>query len=343
MRRLLTIIVLLALMGAFAFGVNRFFALRKAHVAAASTPTVSKPAFVLPGTIYVAQQGVMYRLNKGTFTALHLPGSGTWMQPAIVPGTNNIVAVLRTAAYSDVYLIDGVRGAVVSQLSHNATSSSTIQLNHWMFWPRVSADGQTLYVSYDAPKSSQSYEIEFAVWAGPLAGNIAAKQWTDPFSYTGGDVSPVPLPAGGLLYSKYEIDGGNVFTRVAIETRARADPLYLTEATDDCGQPALSPDGTQLAMVCIGGTGLQSTRLEVVPLTGNKLGAPRTVVDSCLCSSPQWSPDGKSLVYYAPADATGHFQLWWIDGAAGLTPKPPKPVTQNLDLDATSPAAWAAG
>ncbi|MBV9100156.1 MAG: PD40 domain-containing protein [Candidatus Dormibacteraeota bacterium] len=341
MRRALTIVVLLALMGAFAFGVNRFFALRKAHVAEASTPTVSKPAFVLPGTIYVAQQGVMYKLNRGTFTALRLPKNGTWMQPAIVPGTNDIVAVMRTAAYSEVFQIDGVAGTVINQLSHNATTSSTIQLNHWMFWPRLSADGQTLYVSYDSPKSIQSYEIEFAVWAGPLSGKIASKQWTDPFSYTGGDVAPVPLPGGALLYSKYEISGGNVYSRLAIDTRARADPVYLTNDTDDCGQPAVSPDGTQLAMVCTGGTGLQSTRLEVAPLTGTTLGTPRTLVDNCLCSSPQWSPDGRSLVYYAPADATGHFQLWWIDGAAGLTPKPPKQVTQNLDLDATSPPAWS--
>lgn len=339
-RRFLTVVLLLALMGGFAFGVNRFFALRKAQVVAASNPTVVKPAFVLPGTIYVAQQGTLYRLNNGKFTALRLSKSGTWMQPAVVPGTGQIVAVLRTAAYSDVYLIDG-SSSVAQQVSHNATSSSTIQLNHWMFWPRVSADGQTLYVSYDSPKSLDSYEIEFAVWAGPLNGKIATKQWTDPFSYTGGDVSPVPLPAGALLYSKYEISGGQVYSRIAVETRARANAVYLTSDTDDCGQPAVTPDGTQIAMVCTGGTGLQSTRLEVAPLTGTTLGAPRTLVDNCLCSSPQWSPDGKSLLYYAPADASGHFQLWWIDGANGLASKPPKALTQNLDLDATSPAAWA--
>ncbi len=95
------------------------------------------------------------------------------MQPAVVPGTTNFVAVVRTAAYSDVYLVDA-SGNIIKQLSHNATTSKTIQLNHWMFWPRVAADGQTMFVSYDAPKSTSSFEIEFAIWSGSLSGQPAA-------------------------------------------------------------------------------------------------------------------------------------------------------------------------
>jgi hypothetical protein len=57
------------------------------------------------------------------------------MQPAIVPGTQDIVAVARTAAYSNMYLVDGNTGQVLRQLSHNQTASATIQLNHWMFGP----------------------------------------------------------------------------------------------------------------------------------------------------------------------------------------------------------------
>jgi Tol biopolymer transport system component len=116
----------------------------------------------------------------------------------------------------------------------------------------------------------------------------------------------------------------------------------LTAAADDCSSPALSPDGTQLAMVCAGGSGLQSTRLEVASLIGTKLGVPRVLVSNCLCASPAWAPDGSGLVYYAPADVSGHFELWWIAGAGGPLPKSPKQVTQTLDLDATSPPAWSA-
>ena len=341
MRRALVIVLLLALMGAFAFGVNRFFALRKAHLSSPSTPTQTHLAFILPGSLYLAQHGTIYRLSKGAFTELHLPNAGTWMQPSIVPGTSNIVAVARTASYSDVYLIDGA-GNVIKQLSHNATKSSTIQLNHWMFWPHVAGDGRSVFVSYDSPKTTASFEIEFAIWAGTLDGQIVTRQWTDPFGYTGGDVQPQPLANGGLLYAKYEINNGQVYSRLAIQPKPRADPAYLTNDVDDCSQPAVSPDNTQLAMVCAGGTGLQSTRLEVAPLTGTTLGAPRVLVENCLCSSPSWAPDGTGLAYLAPADVTGHFQLWWLANAGGAAPKPPKAVTQGLDLDATSPAAWSA-
>jgi hypothetical protein len=43
----------------------------------------------------------------------------------------------------------------------------------------------------------------------------------------------------------------------------------------------------------------------------------------------------------APADPTGHFQLWWLNHADTSTPAAPKQVTSHLDLDATSAPAWA--
>jgi len=345
MRRALTTVVLLALMAAFGFGVNRFLA-SKRHAAqaqaAVAKPTQVKPAFILPGTLYLAQHGDIYRLHAGTFADLHLPNKGTWMQPAVVPGTTNIVAVLRTDAYSDLYLISS-SGATLQQLTHNATSSRTIQLNHWVYWPAVAADGNTIYVSYDSPKTTDSYRIDFAVWKGVLNGVVTAHELTVPFQYTGGDVKATPMSSGNVLYAKYQISGVNVFSRIALQTKPLAFPVDLTAVTDDCGQPALSPDETLVAMLCEGGTGLQSTRLEVAPLTGSVLGAPRVLVDNCLCAAPVWAPDGSGLVYDAPADASGHFQLWWIAGAAGVKPKAPRAVTDTLDLDALSPVAWIAG
>ncbi|MFN2581653.1 MAG: TolB family protein [Candidatus Dormibacteria bacterium] len=339
MRRALTVLIMLALMAAFAFGVNRFFASRQTRVAQASTPTQVKPAVVLPGTLFLSANGNLYAMRNGTFTDLHMPSNkGAWIQPAIVPGTSNVVAVARTDAYSEVYLVSD-SGQIIQQLSHNQTKSNTLQLNHWMFWPRVTSDG-TVYVSYDAPKSTSSYEIELAIWKGSMTGNLAAKQQTDPFSYTGGDVEVVPLSNGNLLYAKYNLNGNNIESRLAIQTKPLATPVYLTDPTDDCAQPALSPDGTMVAMICTNGTGLQSTSVKIATLTGTKLGTPKTLVGGCLCASPSWAPDGSGLTYLAPADATGHFQLWWIAGAAGATPKAPVQVTSGLDFDATSPAAW---
>lgn len=341
MSRRVAVPIALVLMGLFAFGVNRFLASRQSHIAEATTPEQTKPMVALPGTLFLAAHGDLYRLSDDKFTALHMPASaGTWLQPAVVPGSQNIIAVARQDAFSDVYLVSST-GQIVLQLSHNATTSSTIQLNHWMFWPHVTSDGNTVYVSYDAPKSPQSYEIEFAVWKGTLNGNMAQTQWTSPFSYTGGDTESIPMSNGSLLYAKYEISNGDVFSRLALQSAPLSDPVYLTQDTSDCAQPALSPDETMVAMVCTNGTGLQSTSLQVASLTGITLGPPKTLVANCLCSSPSWSPDGSGLAYLAPADKTGHFQLWWIAGAASATPKSPQQVTSGLDFDGTSPAAWA--
>jgi hypothetical protein len=345
MKRFLAVVALLALMAGFAFGVNRFFATRKASVSnIVNAPTTTTTIVPLPGTMFVAQHGAIYSLTNGTFTDLHLtPSAGTWMQPALVPGTGNILAVARATAFSEVYLLDA-NGNIIQQLSHNGTKSSTIQLNHWMFWPRVAADGDTFYVSYDAPKSTGSYQIDYAVWKGSLTGKLVQRQWTSPNGYTGGDVWASPITNGELLYSKYEISNGQVYSQLAIQSKALLNPVILTQPVDDCGEPAVSPDGTQVAMLCAGGTGLQSANLEVASLTGSGaktvLGTPKVLVHNCLCAAPAWAPDGTGLVYYEPTDASGHFQLWWIAGAATALAKPPVQVTTGDDFDATSPPAW---
>lgn len=345
MRRTLGVILLLALMGGFGFGVNRLIASRKARIqteAGVAAPTTTRPSLILPGTLYLVQHGDIYSLSGGYFTDLHLPvTSGSWMQPAIVPGTHRIVAVLRADEFSDVYLMNG-DGTGVERLSNNATTKVLdVWLNHWMFWPRVGADGSTFYVSYDEPKDSSTYAVDFAIWTGSLTGKLTSHQLSAPYYYTGGDVEPTPLAGGGILFSEYVVGSGNVYSLVSVLTKPLGNPTYITSATDDCGQPALSPDGTHLAMVCVGGTGLQSTRLEVASLNGTTLGTPRVLVNNCLCSAPSWAPDGSGLTYYAPADSSGHFELWWISGAGGTSPHTPQEVTTNLDFDATSPPAWS--
>jgi Tol biopolymer transport system component len=345
MKRAVTIVTLLALMAGFGFGVNRLIASRKSKIPTEATvyiPTATRTSVVLPGTLYLAQNGEIYRLSDGFFNNLHLSvAKGQWMQPAYVPGTQDLVAVLRSAEFSNMYLLNS-QGGLIRQLSHNATAQiPKVWLNHWMFWPRFSPDGSTIYFSYDQPKNSGTYAVDFSIWSGSLSGKLASKQLTNSNPFTGGDVEPTRMANGAVMYSRYGIGSGNAFSLIAIVTKPLGTPVLLTTPKQDCGQPAPSPDGTMVAMVCIGGTGLQSTRLEVAPLVGTKLGTPRTLVDNCLCSAPEWAPDGSGLVYYNTADASGHFELWWIKGALSAAPSPPLQVTTNLDFDATSPPSWS--
>ena len=126
MRRAITVVTLLALMAGFGFGVNRLIASRKTKIPTETTvyiPTATRPAIVLPGTLYLAQNGDLYTPERRVLhrACISPRSTGTWMQPAYVPGTQNLVAVLRSAEYSNLYLLSS-QGTVIRQLSNNATT-----------------------------------------------------------------------------------------------------------------------------------------------------------------------------------------------------------------------------
>ena len=231
--------------------------------------------------------------------------------------------------------------------------------------PEGLPDGATLIYSFDSPK--YGYQVDMAIWSMPLNGTQAqARRRTTPNDHTGGDVTPIPLAGGGLLFVRHSIEASTAVTsQIYYQSRPFAIPKALTSEADDCSQPALSPDGTQLAMICTGGK--QTAKLEVAPFTGNALGPAKVLLDGRLFAAPAWSPDGKALAYFAPAGAAGHFQLWYLalpavapsasastsatpsvgttpTVRASASPAPTQPipvqVTQGVDLSATSAPAW---
>src|SRR5215467_15573485 len=205
---------------------------RTAHGLAPKRPTQSKaqaknsPLSRLPGTLYLVQGGTLYRLRRGVFTpVLNSPGGAAgWTQPAFTPDGRNLVLVRRDYAYSDLYLIDPA-GNVRAQLTHNA--NPTVELNHWAFYPRPSSDG-ALFFSYDPKDRFNYYDVVFAVWS---------------------------MPSGAVLYTKYAFDQqlGKILWLIYLTTSAGTVGEALTPHEDHCTQPALSPDGQQLAMICTGG------------------------------------------------------------------------------------------
>ncbi|HEV3230830.1 MAG TPA: hypothetical protein VG245_01110, partial [Candidatus Dormibacteraeota bacterium] len=277
MRRL----VALAAMAAFGGGVYLGLgALRSTASAPAARPTAVHARIDVSGTMFLAQQGSLYRLRDGAFTKLNPGPAGSWMQPVLTPDHTHLVAVLRAGPFSDLYLLD-LDGHVVRQITNDAGGKGL--LSHWAFYPRVSPDGQTLYYSYDAPKYVDDYRVDLAIWSMPLGGaqRLARRQST--FNdYTGGDTFPVPLAGGGLLYAKYAIGAKGPYSQIWYQARSLSPGRALTQPEDDCGQPALSPDASRLAMICTGGA--QVGRLEVAALdAAGNLGPPRTLVDGVLC------------------------------------------------------------
>lgn len=349
--RRLAAILFVPLMLAFGSGVYLYLGTLKSKVVKeqAQLPTSTKPRFVLPGTMFVVQAGRLFKLKDGGFS--EIGPAGDWSQPALTADHTKLVAVNHNVFASDLYLLD-VNGNMIKRLTNDG--SRIIDGNHWAFYPRVTPDGSTVVYSYDSPKFG--YTVDFSVWSMPLnGGQWQARLRTQGNHNTGGDTNPVPISSTGILYVSHSIDPSTVVhSTIFLQSRPGAIGKPLTNPADDCSQPSLSPDGTQLAMICRAGN--QTTRLELAPFDGSSLGPARILLEGGLYAEPTWEPDGQALAYFAPVGATGHFQLWYLAlptapsaVAAGAspaavvfpTPQPtPVQVTQGVDLTATSAPAW---
>lgn len=346
-------------------------------VAPPQKPTAATPraqGFTLPGTIYLAQAGALYSFSAGRFHQL-TPEAG-WTQPAVSPDGNSMLAVKRAPMFSDVYLLT-LYGSVLLQLTSNAAAPRSAWdpgANAWSFYPRLSPDQRTLWMSYDGPKyaGANYFDVDMAVWAVPLGAAIQkGRAWTTANNYTGGDVQPVPVP-GGLIYTKYTYDqNGNRTGQLWFTNRPGSPGRALTSTDASCAQPALSPDGGSLAMICT--YQKQVSYLTLASWNGSSLGVLRTAITDQLVAQPTWAPDGSGIAYLAPGGPAAPFQLWFLPKNA-YNPPPPSPVpspspmpggphngplpsptlsptpiapvikpiqvTTNLGFDATSPLAW---
>ncbi len=335
-------------------------------------PTPRPKAFVLPGTLYLAQAGAIYSLNAGRFH--QLTGEAGWTQPALFPDGSNLLLVKNTGSYSDIYVVSRF-GTVVRQVTDNSgpPRNNSTSLKHWSFYPRLSPDQGTLWMAYDEPKFE--YDTGFSIWAMPFNASIRqARLWSISGYYTGGDVQPVPLPSGGVMYTRYTYpDDGKLTGQLWFIDRPNTNGKALTAEDEDCRSPSLSPDGARVAMVCT--YKKQVSYLTIAMIGGSQMGARTNIITDQMVAQPTWAPDGSGIAYLAPDpnSPAGNFQLWFLHRDAFIPP-PPKPtpiptptpggphngplptqvptpiptpapikpiqLTTNLAFDATSPLAW---
>jgi Tol biopolymer transport system component len=320
-----------------AFGIGVYHA---ADYLKGGRPHVQRPTQTagpsLPGTIYVVQAGAIYRLQGGKFAQV-TPDNG-WMQPAADPTGNRLVAVSREGNASEIYLLDR-NGRIDSQLTHN--SSPAVEANHWVFYPRFSADGQLFY-DYDPKDPYNAYRIDLSIFASPAdPSSKAAVRWTFPNQYTGGDVNPVPLKSGGLIFTRFSIDeGSKVHSQIWYQSRPGSSGTALTDPESGCLQPAMSADEHMLAMVCTHGQpmGAEVSIASFYAAT-HTLGPTAVLARGQQVASPAFSPDGKTIAYLAPATPGGGFQLWTVPTTQSTAPTA-KQITSELGLDASSAPVW---
>jgi len=349
---------------------------RQSKVAVAPVkPTAAQPtprAFHLPGTLYLSQSGALYSFSAGRFHQLTIEDG--WMQPSLTPD-GNLLVVHRQGFYSDVFELNPF-GRPMRQLTNNVAPRRSYDTgdNHWSFYPRITSDGKTVFMSYDKPKTG--YEVDMSIWSMPLTGSIARGQvWSDEAAdpgYTGGDIQPVPVP-GGIVYTRYDRNpDGSIIGQLWFTNRPGSFGKALTSPGEDCREPSLSPAGNYLAMICTHGK--QISYLVIAPYSPGNLGPRQAVITDQMVAQPTWAPDGSGIAYLAPAIPDDPFQLFFLPSQAYFPPAPspiptpsvipggpkgtavpspspssapaPPPVkpiqmTTSLGFDATSPIAWA--
>ena len=339
-------------------GTYMYLGSRQSNVAApAQLPTSGTPsptALNLPGTLFVTQGGAIYSYSAGRFHQL-TPTAG-WTQLAPYPG-GRLLAVKRSLLYSDVYILDRF-GKVLRQLTHNTAAPRNYDpsARHWSFYPRLSFNKKSIFMSYDKPKFG--FDVPMSIWSVPVGGNISqGRLWSNAIDYTGGDIQPLPLRSG-LIYTKYSygpdcsgLESQLWFTSGPEQTLGGARVCYpppggahgrpLTKASEGCAQASLSPDGKTMAMVCNHGT--QESLLELASWNGTALGPRRTIVSRQLVAQPTWAPDGSGIAYLAPAVLGAGFQLWFLPKVAYApptsSPSPAKPSpTPGVTPSAPSPS-----
>ena len=196
-----------------------------------------------------------------------------------------------------------VNGAVFAQITDEAGAE---------LFPSLSPDGKT--VAY-ASKATGHWDIYMRRIGSDEAIDLTAGSQDD-------DMQPAFSPDGRQIAFRSARDGGGIFVM-------RADGTAVRHLSGDGYYPAWSPDGSQVAYSeeGIARPEDRTTRLSHLWAIDVTSGRKRLVMNSDAVQ-PQWSPNGRYIVYWA-RDLDGGRDVWTIPADGGQ----PVRITRDPWLD----------
>jgi Tol biopolymer transport system component len=210
-----------------------------------------------------------------------------------------IVVVERGDSGSRLVLIDE---AGLRQGELTATAEPTLDL-----MPAWSPDGR--FVAFASSRGRRSLK-EWSLWIVPADGEGEARRLTDD---GGVDSAPSWSSDGRSLVFSSTRGGGQHLFRLELDGdgNAAGAPRQLTSGAVEAHFPSWSSRG-EIAYTAVEG---ERSHIAVIGDAGG--GEPRAVTQGPADSWPDWTPDGKAIVFVAPAPGRGDTDLHLVgaDGA----------------------------
>jgi eukaryotic-like serine/threonine-protein kinase len=276
---------------------------------AAAPGTFDGANWALDGRIIISGNRALYSAPENGGGATPLPGPermpGEQYRTAPVPlpdGRHLVYGSWSASAVGDVRL-------AILTLATGASKRLEIRGMH----PLAVVDGALVYATATGLVMAVRVDFETGKVLGSPVQLVDNVSWNSSTGLASAAVSPT----GTLIYQS-----GSQLSRVVI-----AGPEGITrvglEDSRDYSFPRLSPDGRRLA-IGIGAAG--SRDVWVYALAAGTL---TRLTSSAINERPEWSPDGKRVLYRT--DQSGRPAIWWrpVDLSGGASPLLAGP---NLDV-----------